>query len=54
VPFAVFTDALEHHLRSSPEAGVESLQDDQLALLAIVFPVTGLAHGWGPRDSSAG
>src|SRR6266511_4430217 len=39
VPFAVFTDALEHHLRSSPEAGVESLQDDQLALLAIVFPL---------------
>src|SRR6266508_4478790 len=39
VPFAVFTDALEHHLRSSPETGVESLQDDQLALLAIVFPL---------------
>jgi DNA-binding CsgD family transcriptional regulator len=38
LPFAVFTDALEHHLRSSQWAGVESLDDEQLALLAIVLP----------------
>jgi ATP/maltotriose-dependent transcriptional regulator MalT len=38
LPFGLFTDALEHHLRSSPRAELWSLADGELALLAIVFP----------------
>lgn len=38
LPFGVFTDALEHHLRSSRRAELGLLEDDELTLLAIVFP----------------
>ena len=38
LPFGVFTDALEPHLRSSRRAGLGLLADEELALLAVVFP----------------
>ena len=38
LPFGVFADALEHHLRSAVRADLRLLTNVELALLAIVFP----------------
>jgi hypothetical protein len=41
LPFGVFADALEHHLRSSTRADLGLLANEELALLAMIFPSLG-------------
>jgi DNA-binding CsgD family transcriptional regulator/tetratricopeptide (TPR) repeat protein len=51
LPFGVFADALEHHLRTAAPAGLRSLTEEELALVAVAFPsLASLAR----RNSAAG
>jgi DNA-binding CsgD family transcriptional regulator len=52
LPFGVFADALEHHLRASSRADLGVLADDELALLAMVFPSLGRLALGGPAAAS--